>query len=686
MRDERFRGARKEGFALFSVIMALLVISVLAAAFAATTLLDLTNLRASTDSATGFYSAEAGLNIRGEEIRAVFQGYSRPSGTSPTGQVPCVTGNNGSGDFRCRSFTFNARNIQTYVVEDARNNDPDDADRMITIPPGERFAGLNAIQYRYSVVSESLRPNDGRPEAILEMVFRTRLVPLFQFAAFYNKDLEILPGPNMTLAGPVHVNGDLYLNSNNGSTLSILGEVTVSERAGGGGGELWRGRKNTNECTGAVLVRNTPGSSPLDRPIPCSGRRRVPQSELDAWNGRIETELETITVPPAEEFAPGGLYWREADIVLALDLRSGNGNARVIVPNRTGFGGNLANITVNETLTGILEGASGVPCLSVAPRSYDVIQYWGSGATQNQLSSEIRGFPTLGATQRVAEWSNSFRDRRENTNAGARNAGRLMLEIDVRGLMDCLHANPDLFNDGPSVERGLHDTSGGGLVWYFTVLGPHSNSASSGYGVRLRNGAYLGATPSLGAPEINGLTVVSDQAVFIEGDYNLDAGMTLGNPGNTPNLTNASLEWRPAAVLTDALNILSNNHRQLFMDHRHGMRAATPSVVQAAFLSGTRTTGNQEGVGGQGGAYNGGLENYPIFHENWGSQTFFYRGSFVSLELPTRSTGAWGGHYYGAPIRDWGYDERFNNVENLPPLSPRFVYLLQERFVREFSR
>lgn len=682
MRDRSTRVRREEGFALFSVIMALLVVSVLAAAFAATTLLDLTNLRASTDSATGFYSAEAGLNIRGEEIRAVFQGYSRPSGTSPSGDAPCVSGDNGSGDFRCRSFTFNARNIQTYVVEDPRNNDPDDSDRMITIPPGERFAGLNAIQYRYSVVSESLRPNDGRPEAILEMVFRTRLVPLFQFAAFYNKDLEILPGPNMTLAGPVHVNGDLYVNAN--ATLSILGEVTVSERAGGGGGGLWRGRKDSNACGGTVRVRNTPGSDPLDRPIPCAGRRLVPQSELDAWNGRIETELETITVPPAEEFSAGGLYWREADLILALDLRNGNDNARIIVPNRTGFGGDLGSITVNETLTGILEGASGVPCLSQAPRSYDVIQYWGSGATQNQLNAEIRGFPALGTTQRVAEWSNSFRDRRENTNAGARNTGRVMLEIDVRGLMDCLHLNPDLFNDGPSAERRLDDTSGGGLVWYFTVLGPYSTSASSGYGVRLRNGAYLGASPILNAPEINGLTVVSDQAVFIEGDYNLDAGMTLGTA--LPGLTNADLEWRPAAVLTDALNILSNNHRTEFMNHRHGVRAASPTVVQAAFLSGTRTTGNQEGVGGQGGGYNGGLENYPIFHENWSGRTFFYRGSFVSLELPVRSTGAWSGGYYSPPVRDWGYDERFNNVENLPPLSPRFVYLLQERFVREFSR
>src|SRR5690606_2360711 len=124
----------------------------------------------------------------------------------------CVSGNLGTGHFQCLDFNFNRRTVTTYVVEDPRNNDPDDAMRMITIPPGERFAGLNAIQYRYNVVSEAVPTWETRPEAILEMVFRTRLVPLFQFAAFYNKDLEINPGAEMSLSGPVHVNGDLYLS------------------------------------------------------------------------------------------------------------------------------------------------------------------------------------------------------------------------------------------------------------------------------------------------------------------------------------------------------------------------------------------------------------------------------------------------------------------------------------------
>jgi hypothetical protein len=645
----------RDGFALISVILATLTLSVLLTAYYRTTSGELASVRAAESGATGFYSAEAGLNIRGEAIRAVFQGYARPGGTSPNPALGCVTGNMGTDDFRCLAHTFNGRTVSTYVLEDPRNNDPNDAERMITIPSGERFAGLNAIQYRYSVLSEAAPSYDARPEAILEMVFRTRLVPLFQFAAFYNKDLEILPGPNMTLGGPVHVNGDLYVNA--GNTLAIDGEITVSvAEDGASGGGLWRGRKdgtNTPQCAGTVRVNDANGATNPNPAIGCGGslRRLVPQTELDVYNGRVESELEALTVPATEEFTPGGMYWQQADLIVALDLRGGLGSAQIIVPNRDVSAG----ITTNASLTAFLNDPA--VCGAAAGRTYNITAH-----------PQVGGLPALPASPRAVEWSNSFRDRRENSNANARTARRLMLEVDVRALLNCMAREPDLFDDGPSSERDLDDSSGGGLVWYFTVLGPWAGNASSGYGVRLRNGAHLGATAAVaGAPNVRGLTVATDQAIFIQGHYNTES------PG-----------WRPAALLADAINILSQGFD--WTNHGASVTNAAATTIQAAFLGGTHTTGGVEGSTAQGGAYNGGLENYPIFHENWSGDSFFYRGSFVSLERPLHSNGAWGGSYYSAPNRDWGYESRFNNVANLPPLSPRFVYLLQERFVRDFTR
>lgn len=190
---------------------------------------ELATTRYSKDSTTGFYSAEAGLNLRALDVKGIFVGYNAPSGVSPSSATPCQGGDNGSGDYACSTMTLNKRQVTTYVTEEPGNP------IILTIPPGEQYQNLNAQEYRYTVrsVSENLR---GDKEAILELRFKSRLVPLFQFVAFYNKDLEIAPGPTMNLSGPIHTNGDLYLNANN--QLNISGQVTTA-------GSLFRGRKMT---------------------------------------------------------------------------------------------------------------------------------------------------------------------------------------------------------------------------------------------------------------------------------------------------------------------------------------------------------------------------------------------------------------------------------------------------------
>ena len=94
-------------------------------------------------------------------------------------------------------------------------------------------------------------------------------------------------------------------------------------------------------------------------------------------------------------------------------------------------------------------------------------------------------------------------------------------------------------------------------------------------------------------------------------------------------------------------------------------------------MSGTDITNSAATSG-----YNGGLENYPRFAENWSGKTLTYRGSFVSIGTPQHVSGRWGDQAYSAPGRDWEYDLEFNDADNLPPLSPRFVHVKQESFER----
>ena len=41
--------------------------------------------------------------------------------------------------------------------------------------------------------------------------------------------------------------------------------------------------------------------------------------------------------------------------------------------------------------------------------------------------------------------------------------------------------------------------------------------------------------------------------------------------------------------------------------------------------------------------------------------------------------------YYTAPVRDWHFDFDFEDALLMPPLSPIFIYLKQELFVRRFE-
>jgi hypothetical protein len=626
------RRLRERGFALISTFLVLSLLSTLLGAYLVISRIELATTKASRDTSSGFYAAEAGLNIRAETIRGIFVGYNTPSGESPdTENNPCEGANTGTGDMVCENFNFNNRTVRTYVVDHQAGMDPP----LLPIRQG-LYQGLNAQDYIYTAHSEALSI-DGRTEAILQLRFKSRVVPMFQFAAFYDKDLEILPGPSMNLNGPVHTNGDLYMQSDN--TLTINGQVTS-------GGTMYRGRKNDNSCR-ANSTRVYDPTNPQHLVSVCPNRTTVTATHTNPFNGMIQFDVDTVTVPPPEILDPvaGSLYWDKADLRIVLNTDAAL-NPIITVPGvTTGIEVRNSNQSVDAAATLALYNCS-------------------AGQANNQRS--IRRNPAAGDNAlAVVGTSYSFRNNRENKNIR-------MLDIDLRGLLNCLHSTNWLGTNN----RTLGDTTEGGLVLYFTATGPNALSNSSPYGVRIRNGQTLQSNIG-GAPSVVGLTIVSDQAVYLQGNYN-------------------STGKRPAAILADSFHPLSNNFydstAQNFRDSTTTQsvsnRPATSTIQNVAVLSGTDTTGGQEGSAGQGGAYNGGLENYPRFHENWTGNTYTYRGSFVSLNRPRRYSGAWvyGNPQYTAPNRNWDYDTDFNNAANLPPISPRFVYLQQELFVRDFEQ
>jgi Tfp pilus assembly protein PilX len=261
--------------------------------------------------------------------------------------------------------------------------------------------------------------------------------------------------------------------------------------------------------------------------------------------------------------------------------------------------------------------------------------------------------------------------------------------------------------DYDCLELSPTDVSEGGLVWHYSMIdrnSPYNYLSGDGItrvdskGLSPYGFAFSGGNRLPGA-----LTIASDQAVYLQGDYN--------NPSNTAGDTSATLdgsqfdlrnaanyppatEKKPASVLTDSITILSNkcydvnNYRLNCFNTvmpNAGDTSVTSTVVRAAILSGTenfKIDGNGNMV------ENGpGLNNHIRMLESWTGVTFKYKGSFVSQGIPTEFNGQYlpGGTYYQIPIRDFGFDTDFNRADGLPPLTPRVSLLNQQVFKRDYD-
>ena len=182
------------------------------------------------------------------------------------------------------------------------------------------------------------------------------------------------------------------------------------------------------------------------------------------------------------------------------------------------------------------------------------------------------------------------------------------------------------------------------------ILYVHQSDVSGDLGsVRLINGAVLPA---------GGLTVASDNPIYIQGDYN--------QAGNVS-----------AAVLGDAITVLSANWNDADGAKPTATRPATAIEINAAFGLGP----SAESVNGQG---NGQLENLIRFLEDWGGQDFTYKGSLVAMWHSMNATADWrccgsgGNNYYNPPNRLWSYDSNFDTSP--PPGTPRGIYVGRGRW------
>ncbi len=194
--------------------------------------------------------------------------------------------------------------------------------------------------------------------------------------------------------------------------------------------------------------------------------------------------------------------------------------------------------------------------------------------------------------------------------------------------------------------------------------------------VKLVNGGYTTGNLRLPANGTQGLTVATENPIYIQGNFNAPnaAGTAMGTTPGTDHVS--------ASVIADAVTFLSNNFndiRSFMSPHDVGSnRDATTSWYRVAVISGkglnfprpTSNTANDHTDFGT----DGGAHNFLRYIENWSGQTLNYRGSIASLYLNRQATGIYKccNVVYSPPTRVYNFDTDYLTPALLPPRTPMF--------------
>jgi hypothetical protein len=582
--------SREAGVALFYALFAVLVAGSMLAVSMASAGIAHRNSRVKRFDTQAQYLAEGAVETAKKQVQLSIANWGAvpPSGTAMVGDTPV--------DYAIAPTGFAA------IRTDA--------------------SGIETVVTGYEI-DATAGQNGARSSA--HRVMNALATPLFQYAVFYDSDLEIMPGPDMTIRGRVHTNRNMYLASN--ATLTLNTNYLHAA------GDIYRNRKDDpSQSPGTVRVRNWV-ANPFDASEPLQYTQMNSRSQMAALgvpstsgydsrflngydaNGNGDFSESGDWLP----FGPGALaYWAQP----AGYGESGNtvmteehgvtesvvpsvGSTAMYEPNPNG------DYDWNPLLQRYVQVASGTGSFSPgyyhAEAGLSILTNadgtWKAyNATGNDVSAALSGAVSI----------KQMYDARQASGSSTKIK---VTQVDMAKL----------------ALTGLYPANG--LLY---VANYSEGTGLNAKGVRLVNGGTLA----------NKLTVVTPDPLYIMGNYNTTAE-------------------KPAAVICDAINLLSNAWNDT--KTKGTLPAATNTTYNVAVV-----TGNTETVGSN---YNGGLENLPRFHENWDGKTSTIKGSFVKPWFSQYGTGGWvyGGDRYTAPVRNWSYNPAFNNVANLPPFTPMAV-------------
>jgi len=391
---------------------------------------------------------------------------------------------------------------------------------------------------------------------------------LFQFAVFYEGNLEIAAGGNMVIQGPVSTNASAYMGSQPGYQLVLADTIYYFQDYNGASDPL-SGETDRLEGSGALndpIYNPNPLAAPPANQVAQRANQVVKLNSQTSFIGGVDVAYDIATYPTAYTDPQGFVDPNEVyRAVIAPPPMSGGS---LIAEDQYVAASRMYNragllITINQPTSGPVTVDYGV---SGNPTAYTGI--FQAAITGGSIPNPVTNTRVLAV------------DKREKV-AGTPNIE--VSTVDVANLNDALHV---LLPANPATLGSANGYNG--LVYVYdnsdnTALGVPNNLNA----ILLQNGT---TTPNYQDSNGNplGFSVASNNGVFVQGDYNTTQ-ITVGG----------SLINNPAAIMGDAVTAVSQAWSAVNSGNTITNRQAIPSAPTTDPWPGTinpASTGTPSGM------------------------------------------------------------------------------------------
>jgi hypothetical protein len=630
------------------------------------------------------------------------------------------------------SFSGGSTPNQTIVTNTATSS---------TIILGAPYAGLTFVANTYEIIANA--KNTTTMYQITSTVGQQiylGTIPMFQFAIFYQNDLEMAPGAAMTVSGPVHGNGNIYLDPQDGLTFS-----------------------NTISASGQVYTNQSP-LDPTSRVYSWVDFDSFDLSGVDPLNLPVGTNtaggitnlaqnVYGILQPPQAGQGPttligSNLLYNSADLIILLSnnsitVTSGAGvNSQATIISNNQWAGWLStngsfydqrdDLTVNQTVINVSNLVTWSATNTVLSPLLSSLRGSAADNVQSIYVADFRSTSNAVITTNVATGTNI--DTNTVTTTSFPSTGTYAPPVTTNTTSTTSGTKPTTNYVGSITTNTTVVTSSNSPAAN-TYLGSVTNGTqSTTSSTKPASGTYSGSITTNGSGSGKTYTynlIVYTYAAISGYTYNEITGYTYGSLvsspyTNTTYITNWPIVSQPGIVLSNGAylppqglsiatpdpayivgnwNIKTNNS-----GNSDSGENATPDSLPSAIYADAVTilspswnpanstlginsrdatsdtvnaailTGN---VPSDTTYYSGGVENFLRFLENWSGDTFTYNGSLVCMFPSQIATAPWPGTgtVYNPPTRDWAFDNNYSNPSKQPPLTPQIRTIQRSKWV-----